>query len=261
MKSLTAPYNSQTLNQNIQSGIIRPPILFGLLITRSLLCLLGQAITALVFWVQGNPTPWLASVPYWNVFGTFADVGCLLLLRYLLKKEGYRIRDLIRVPNISIGRDILIGVGLFLLIFPTAIMGLTILANILIYGTLQPDLGSGLLISRQLPIWATIHSLLIWWVIWSPTESTFYNGYLFPRIEAYTGRTWIAIVIVGFFWTLQHIFFPFMPDWKYLVWRFLQFLGIGLLMPWLFSRIRRLRPLIVTHWLMDITGVLLTIKF
>jgi hypothetical protein len=258
---ITAPYNSQTLSRNIQNGIIRPPILFGLLITRSMFCLLGQAIIALVFWSQGNSTPWLASVPYWNVFGTIADVGCLLILHYFLKKEGFRIWDLIRVPNISLKRDILIGVGLFLLIFPTAIMGFTIIANIVIYGVLQPDLGSGLLIARQLPIWATIHSLLIWWVIWSPTESTFYNGYLFPRIESLTGQTWIAVLLVGFFWTLQHIFFPFMPDGKYLVWRFIQFLGIGILMPWLFSRIRRLRPLIITHWLMDITGVVLTIKF
>lgn len=201
------------------------------------------------------------SVPYWNVFGTFADLVCLVLLHFLLKKEGYRIWDLLRVPKISLGRDILIGIGLFVLLFPTAILGVTILANLLIYGTLQPDLGSGLLIARQLPAWAAIHSLVIWWLIWSPTESTFYNGYLFSRIEALTKRTWLAVVIVGFFWTLQHIFFPFMPDGKYLLWRFLQFLGIGMLMPWLFSRLRRLRPLIITHWLMDISSVLLTLKF
>ncbi len=260
MTDLTTPYTLKKLKRNIQNGTIKPYFLFALLIARSLLCFLGQAITAGVFWLQGNPSPWLSSVPYWNVFGTFADVGCILLLMYLLRREGYQIIDLLRVQKIPLWRDILIGVGLFLLIFPLAIMGITILANIFIFGTWQPDLGSGLLIERQLPAWAMFHSLFIWWLIWSPTESTFYNGYLFPRFEALTGRTWMAVLVVGFFWALQHIFFPFIPDGRYLIWRFLQFSGIGLLMPFLFSRLRRLRPLIITHLLMDIASVVLTIK-
>lgn len=260
MTSGSDPYAPQILKQKIQNGTIKPVVLFGLLFARSLLCFIGQAITAGIFWAQGDPAPWLASVPYWNVFGTFADIGCIILLIFLVRKEGYQIFDLLRTQNIPLWRDILIGVGLFLLIFPPAIIGATMMANIFIYGTLQPDLGSGLLIERQLPPWAMIHSLLIWWLIWSPTESTFYNGYLFPRFEALTGRTWVVVIIVGFFWALQHIFFPFIPDGKYLAWRFLQFLSIGLLMPFLFSRFRRLRPLIITHWLMDIASVVLTIK-
>lgn len=228
---------------------------------RSLLCFLGQTATAVILWAQGNPSPWSASVPYWNVFGTLADVGCLLLLHDLLKKEGFKIWDLLRVPDTPLWRDILIGVGLFLLIFPTIIMGVTLIANLVVYGTLQPVFENGLLIARQLPAWARFYSLFVWWVIWSPTELMFYNGYLFPRFEAFTGKTWMAVMIVGFFWTLQHIFFPFMLDGSYLVWRFIQFLGIGLLMPWLFSRLRRLRPLIVTHWILDIAGVVLTINF
>ena len=260
MTSLSSPFDPKTLKQNITVGIIKPSTLLFLLIVRSILCFLGQAITALVFLLNSDPTPWSSSIPYWNVFGTFADLFCLVILHYLLKKEGYQIWDLLKLPQKPILRDLLLGIGLFLLIFPTVIMGITLLANFLIYGMLQPDLGEGMLIGRQLPLWATIHSLLIWWLIWSPTESTFYNGYLFPRLEVLTGKTWKAILLVGFFWTLQHIFFPFIPDGKYLVWRFIQFIGIGFLMPWLFSRIRRLRPLIITHWLMDIMSVLLTIK-
>lgn len=261
MTTVNAPYDPETVSRHLQAGMIQPRALVGLLLARSLLCFLAQAITALVFWSQGHPDPWMASVPYWNVFGTFADVSCLLLLRHFLKKEGYTIWDLLRVSGHSLRRDILLGVGLFLLIFPTAIMGVTILANLVIYGTLQPDFGNGLLLARQLPTWATLYSLSLWWLIWSPTESLFYNGYLFPRLEAWTGRTWLAVLLVGFFWSAQHIFFPLLPDGRYVVWRFLQFLGIGLLMPMLFARLRRLRPLIITHWLMDFTGVLLTLKF
>jgi hypothetical protein len=261
MAELTPPYIPQTIRTQIQDGTIRPRTLYWMLPARSLFCLLAQAVFALAFWARGSLNPWSASVPYWNVFGTLADIGCLFLLYHFLKKEGFRIVDLLRVPHFPVWRDVLIGFGLFLLIFPIVVMGGTILANFVVYGTLQPDLGEGVLIARQLPLWATLYSLFIWWLIWSVTESTYYNGYLFPRLEVVKGRTWIVILIVGFFWSLQHVFFPFIPDVKYIVWRFLQFLGIGLLMPWLFSRFRRLRPLIITHWLMDFAGVLLTIQF
>ena len=255
------PYDSKTLINLVQNGSIQPLALISLLMTRSLLLFLGQSITALIFLMQENPEPWLASLPYWNVFGSLADIGCLILLHNLIKKEGYGILDLLRAPNNPFWRDILIGVGLFLLIFPIAIIGVTVLANLLLYGSLEPNFESGLLIARQLPAWARLYSLFIWWVIWAPTESTFYNGYLFPRFEALTGRTWMSILIVGFFWTLQHIFIPFIPNTRYLAWRFLQFLGIGMLMPWLFSRLRRLRPLIISHCLMDISSLFATIKF
>lgn len=261
MTTLSGPHAPDLLNRRLQDGTLRLPVLAGLLLARSGLCFLAQTGAAAVFWAQGAQDPWLTAVPYWNVFGTLADVGCLLLLRHFLKPEGLSVWDLVRGSPAPMWRDLLIGVGLFLAVFPTAIMGFTILANLAVYGALQPDLGSGLLIERQLPAWAALYSLVVWWVIWAPTESAFYNGYLFPRLEAATGRTWLAVLGVGFFWALQHVFFPLLLDWRYVAWRFLQFLGIGLLMPWLFSRMRRLRPLIVTHWLMDFAGVALTLKF
>jgi membrane protease YdiL (CAAX protease family) len=260
MVELTPPYPPQSLGNHIQNGTIRSQTLYWLLPARTLLCFLAQASFAFAFWAGGNPEPWMAAVPYWNVFGTLVDLGCLLLLHHYLKKEGLSLLHLIRASRFPLWRDVLVGIGLFLLIFPTAIMGGTILSNLIVYGTFQPDLGEGVLIARQLPRWAMLYSLLVWWVIWSVTESVYYNGYLFPRLEALNGRTWTAILVVGAFWALQHVFFPFIPDARYIIWRFLQFLGIGLVMPWLFSRLRRLRPLIVSHWLMDFTGVLLTLR-
>jgi type II secretory pathway component PulM len=38
-----------------------------------------------------------------------------------------------------------------------------------------------------LPSWATLYSLIIWWVIWAPVEDCSYAGYTFPRLEALTG--------------------------------------------------------------------------
>jgi hypothetical protein len=251
------PYDRNEISTKIKSGIIKPSTLVMILFARSVLCLSAQAVTAFLFRLQGSPSPWDASVPYYYVFGTLADLGCLLILVLYLKREGYRLRDLILQPQRPAWRDILIGLGLFLLLFPIGIMGMSVLANLLIYGTFQPAIVTTLF--ARVPMWANLYSLLVWWVIWSPTESSFYNGYLFPRLEVLTKRTWATVLIVGFAWTLHHVFFPLVLDWKYVIWRFLQFLVVGTVFPFLFTRLRRLSPLIVTHWLMDFTGALLRI--
>jgi membrane protease YdiL (CAAX protease family) len=79
-----------------------------------------------------------------------------------------------------------------------------------------------------------------------------------PRLQALTGRTWIACAIVGFFWTAQHCAVPFVPDWRYTAFRFLAFLPGVLVMMAFYLRTRRLAPLIVAHWPMDITAAIMT---
>jgi hypothetical protein len=54
----------------------------------------------------------------------------------------------------------MIGLGLFLLVFPIGIMGMSILANLLIYGTFQPAIVKTLF--ARVPMWATLYSLLVW---------------------------------------------------------------------------------------------------
>jgi hypothetical protein len=45
-------------------------------------------------------------------------------------------------------------------------------------------------------------------VIWPPTEEITHQGYSLPRLEALTRHTWVAYLIVGFFWTAQHCALP-----------------------------------------------------
>jgi hypothetical protein len=183
----------------------------------------------------------------------------LLLMARFLKREGLRLRDLIGSSPVSLLRDALLGIGLFLLLFPTFIMGGTILSNLLVYGELQPAVGSGLLTMRQLPGWAAAYSLLVWWIIWSPTEELTYNGYVLPRLEQLTGRPWLALALVSFWLAFQHCLFPLMLDWKYMLWRFLVFLPVSIIFPLLYRRLQRLRPLIFIQWPMDFLAALLTL--
>ena len=103
-----------------------------------------------------------------------------------------------------------------------------------------------------------VYGLALWWMIWSPTEETTYQAYVVPRLQALTGRTWIAFLIVGFCWAAQHCALPFIPDWRFLLFRFLSFLPGVLMLMLIYLRTRRLAPLIVAHWPMDIGAAIMT---
>ena len=66
--------------------------------------------------------------------------------------------------------------------------------------------------------------------------------------------------MVAFWWALQHSFFPLILDWHYKAWRFLAFLPGVIVFAVIYLLNRRLPPLIVAHWPMDIFAVLLTVK-
>ncbi len=231
-----------------------------LLVGRSVFIFVAQAIFALVLVLIGNSSPWRAAAPYWTVYGTLVDLGCLTLMWKFTRTEGTTIRGLIGIIRWHRARDLFAGLGYFFLIFPVFVAG-GVLCGWLLYGTFRAAPVPGILSARVLPAWAIFYSCSLWWMIWSPTEEITYQGYVLPRIEALTGRTWIAVAIVGFWWALQHSFLPFIPDWRSSLWRFIAFLPGVLATILVYVRTRRLAPLIVAHWMMDILGMLMTTKF
>jgi hypothetical protein len=90
-------------------------------------------------------------------------------------------------------------------------------------------------------------------MIWSPTKETIYQAYVLPRLEIRFGRQWAPVVVVGFWWTLQHSALPLIPNWRYIVWRFGNFVP-GVFVTIMICRILRLPPLIMVHSPMDIAA-------
>lgn len=66
---------------------------------------------------------------------------------------------------------------------------------------------------------------------------------------------------MAFWWALQHSFIPFIVEWRYVIWRFLFFLPGVLVFLLIYVRIRRLPPLILAHWAMDLMAAIFTLKF
>ncbi|MFY9854126.1 MAG: CPBP family glutamic-type intramembrane protease [Terracidiphilus sp.] len=224
---------------------------------RSVLWLTLQSLLALVFLALHRPHPMQTAGQWWPVYANFGDLGCLLGMKYFTHKEGIRLRDLIGPIRLRWGRDLWLGLGILVLAYPCAMVG-SYLAQVLVYGSAANTPMAFILQAHALPFWATVYSLTVWWVIQSATEEMTYQGYVLPRLEALTRRTWIAFSIVLFWFSAQHCMLPFVPDWRYLAYRSLMMVPILLFCMAVYLRIRRLSPLIIGHWPMDIAVAIMT---
>ncbi len=178
-------------------------------------------------------------------------------MRFFLKKEGLRLRDLLGPVRLRYGRDIFIGLGYFVLFSPGFFVG-GYLAQKLFYGASGVNPANFFLHAHALPVWATAYSISLFWIINSVTEEATYQAYVLPRLEALTGHRWIAFAAVTFWWTAQHCVLGFVPDLRSLACRFVGFLPGIIIVVAIYTRTRRLAPLIVGHWIIDITAVLMT---
>jgi membrane protease YdiL (CAAX protease family) len=225
-----------------------------MLFARSAFILLAQGIMLLIlrgFRVE-NPTVEVRN--WWPVYGTLVDIGCLGLLLWLTRREGIHMLDLIGIVKSKLLTDIPRGLGLFLVIFPVTIFGGGMLAMLIAYGQLNPAFPENTYM-RTLPLLALLYSRILWWPIWSATEEMTYNGYALPRLIAMTKSTWLSVVIVSFFFALQHSFLM-LAGFQFGLYMFITFIPLTIAMELAYLRLRRLPPLIVAHWLMDFSNVL-----
>ncbi len=173
------------------------------------------------------------------------------MLAWLTQRERIRPGALLGLEPRRLPREVLTGLLYLLALAP--MIAISSLLQRLFYGdALPPQLVGGI------APWGAIYSVIIWPVIWAFAEELTYLGYVLPRLEALTGRTSVAAVIVIFCWAIQHIALPFVPDGRYLVYRTLSALSITFIMTALYLlRGRRLVPLIVAHWATDMASALL----
>jgi uncharacterized protein len=265
MSSVREIASSSAVPLNARSGIQRRvdagriPWIGPLLLApaRTVIWLTCQCLLAMVFAALHRPTPFRSAGQWWIVYCTVGDIGCLIGMKYFTRREGIRLRDLIGPIRMRYGRDLLLGLGILALSYPFFFFGGR-LAGWLVYGSMANVPMAFVMQKHALPLWAMVYSLTVWWPIQSVTEEMTYNGYVLPRLQALTGRTWVAIVITGFWFTAQHCMFPFIADWRYIGFHFLLFL------PWIplwllvYLRIRRLSPMILAHWPMDLGVAIMT---
>jgi hypothetical protein len=250
------PNSQESIQARVNEGRISwtGPLL--LIATRPFLFFSIQALIAIVLVATHHRDAWHLAGGWWNVYGTVVDLGCLVSLRYFTRREGIRLRDLIGPIRLRFGRDLFVGLGLFAVTAPVFIGG-SVATEVLLYGSFSRIPAAFLMQKHALPVWALVYSVTFWWILSSATEEATYQSYALPRLQALTGRTWTAVLVVAFWWNLQHCMLPLVFDWKYLLVRLVGFIpGIFIFML-VYLRTRRLAPLIVAHWCMDIVGAVM----
>ena len=224
-----------------------------MLLARAVFAVGAQAVVAAIFALRASLTPWHDAEPWLPVYGTLIDAGCLALLWRLTRREGIGLFDLVGFERTRLVRDVLLGFALIpvSLVF---ILGGTYAAGWLLYGTPSQPYFFG-----TLPLPAAVYGVLVWPFIWGLTEQMTYNGYLLPRFQVLCRSTSVAIAVVAFAWSLQHVFMPLTFDAKFMAFRLLSSVPLSVFLTLLYLRLRRLVPLAIAHALMDGTSVLISV--
>jgi len=222
-----------------------------MLFARAGLAVGAQALVAAVFALRASPTPWHDAEPWLPVYGTLIDAGCLVLLWRLTRREGIDLFDLVGFERTRLVRDALLGITLIpaSLVF---ILGGIYATGWLLYGTLTPPYLFG-----ALPLPAALYGVLVFPFIWGLTEQMTYNGYLVPRFQVLCRSTSLAIAIVAFVWSLQHVVMPLTFDAKFMAFRLLSPVPFSIFATLVYLRLRRLVPLVIAHAVMDGASVVI----
>lgn len=185
------------------------------------------------------------------------NLASLLLLRWVLHRDGRRVRDLVGFERARLGRDILWGL-LWLMVlylpFAAAIIG----TMFLLYGgaaftsfetVFAPTDGYPALP----PVLAIVFAVLVvltFAPVNAPTEELVYRGYAQGGLRrALNSRTW-AVVIPAIGFGLQHIFFAATAPGMlvFAVAFFVWGLGAGII----YLKQGRLMPLIIGHFIINL---------
>lgn len=221
---------------------------FMALTSRMVLFAVFQALTSVFMLLREAPDPWSASVAWWPVSATLANLVSLAQLRVWLRLDGMRYRDLLRVEPGTVRKDALTSLGL-LVAGGVLAMGSNLGLATLLWGNPEVPLATFV---RPLPLWGGLLALVAFPVTVALGELPLYYAYARPRLEAADLAPWLALGSAALFHGLQHAALPLVFDGPFMLWRALMFLPFALFVGGALRWRPRLLPyLVVAHALID----------
>ena len=199
---------------------------------------------------------WVGSSAWWPLAATMTNVATIAVLVWSVRTEGRSYWSLFRFQRIRAIQDLGWLVLTAIIVLPLALLPNIAIATLL-FGNTETALG---MLLRPLPMWAATMALAFPATI-ALAELPLYFGYIMPRIEAQTGRKWLAVVAPALFLSAQHVTLPLIIDWRFMVWRLFMFLPFALIV----GIIVQVRPsllayLVVLHGLLDLTLVVMLVQ-
>lgn len=185
------------------------------------------------------------------------NIASLLLLRWVMHRQGRRVRDLIGFTRARFGRDILWGL-LWLMVLYLPFAGAIIGTMFLLYGgnaftsfeaVFVPVAGYPVLPQAVSIVFAVL-IVLTFAPLNAPTEELVYRGFAQGGLLTSLNSRWLAIVIPSVGFGLQHIFFAATAPGMlvFAVAFFVWGIGSGII----YLKQGRLMPLILCHVIVNL---------
>ena len=213
-----------------------------------------QMVIAIVLALLGASHAWVAAAAWWPVTAVLANLVCIWLLRTLYLREGARYWDIFRIQRQTMKKDLLILLATLIIAGPIAFLP-NVLTATWLFGKQQAALE---LLLQPLPVWGLIIAVIVFPVTIALAELPTYFAYCMPRLEAQTGRRWLAVLLPSLFLAVQHCTLPLIFDGRFIAWRLLMYMPFALFVGLLLRRRPQLLPyLVVVHGLMDMAAALM----
>ena len=222
-------------------------LLVSLLLLRTVLLFLGDAIAFGLLRLTDPAASWGDALLWSNVAVMATDVATLLVVALVLQRSGSSLRALLttRTPGRDIAWGLLLGVicvvGFYLATF---------IGNLVAYLG-PPPVPTGEFTAP--PLWLGLSSLLLMPATIAVAEEVLYRGYLQSVLTLRWGR-WAGLIVMAVFFSLQHLALTTADPQAWLA-RTITTLLAGVMFGLLAWWMKRLWPLIIGHWLLDVIGL------
>lgn len=216
--------------------------------------LVGIVVVVAVYRWSGVPVGFEAASLWVTLNVSVANVACLALLLWRFRVEGISVRELIGYRRNTVGRDVLSGFGLsVVLAVPfTVALGATLVAVMVlapvpeVWAMFQLDIDYAI----EPPLWLIPIALVVFPLLNAPVEELQYRGYVQAGLIAKTGSTSMGVLLAAFGFAVHHIAFAL--TWRTVPVFVVAFTVWGAAAGYAVLRMKRLFPVIVAHYIVNL---------
>ncbi len=201
-----------------------------------------------------------------TIYFTVVNVLCFIILYQIIKREGRSFKELIGFRSDRILKDILFGfLWVFVLYIPfvIAIMG----TMFIMYGpefihhfeTVFAGEGTMTFTRPRWLMWFAAIVALVFPFLNAPIEELMYRGYAQPLFIKHYQKVWVGILIPSIGFALQHVMLA--ASFQGAIVYAIAFLFWGIGSGFIFHKQKRLFPLIICHFIVNIAFSVFPIVF